>query len=25
VYRNVDGVWMPADEQLRSTTIRWFG
>ena len=25
VYRNVDGVWMPADEHQRSTTIRWFG
>ncbi len=25
VYKNVDGVWMAADEQRRSTTIRWFG
>jgi hypothetical protein len=23
LYRNVDGVWMPADELQRSTTVRW--
>jgi quinol monooxygenase YgiN len=24
-YRNVDGVWMPADETKRSATVRWQG
>jgi hypothetical protein len=23
IYRNVEGVWMPADETQRSTTVRW--
>jgi quinol monooxygenase YgiN len=23
IYKNVDGVWMAADEALRSTTVRW--
>jgi quinol monooxygenase YgiN len=23
IYRNVDGVWTAADEELRSTTVRW--
>jgi quinol monooxygenase YgiN len=25
VYKNVDGIWMAADEHQRSTTIRWLG
>lgn len=25
IYRNLDGVWMPADETKRSETVRWQG
>jgi quinol monooxygenase YgiN len=25
IYRNVEGLWMPADETKRSETVRWQG